>query len=165
MKTVTGRERARLRLKKVSSQNRPGALPVPGGQGVGREPSLTCRGCAVLFCETDGSVGGRDGVVKPHSLRVYLVPQESVRLRFEKAFAGERMKTRCRRRCPRGGRCSETPVLFCPLGGFSREELLKIWKGLFYCMRVQDEPLLQVTPAAPRPPRTGTARSLRPGSI
>ncbi|KAM5336632.1 ribosomal RNA processing protein 1 homolog B isoform 2-T2 [Glossophaga mutica] len=28
-------------------------------------------------------------------------------------------------------------------GGFSREELLKIWKGLFYCMWVQDEPLLQ----------------------
>lgn len=36
-------------------------------------------------------------------------------------------------------------VLFCPLGGFSQEELLKIWKGLFYCMWVQDEPLLQVT--------------------
>jgi len=34
-------------------------------------------------------------------------------------------------------------VLFCPLGGFSQEELLKIWKGLFYCMWVQDEPLLQ----------------------
>ncbi|CAH6789896.1 Rrp1b [Phodopus roborovskii] len=30
-------------------------------------------------------------------------------------------------------------------GGFSQEELLKIWKGLFYCMWVQDEPLLQVT--------------------
>ncbi|XP_012586577.1 PREDICTED: ribosomal RNA processing protein 1 homolog B, partial [Condylura cristata] len=28
-------------------------------------------------------------------------------------------------------------------GGFSHEELLKIWKGLFYCMWVQDEPLLQ----------------------
>ncbi|XP_057361061.1 ribosomal RNA processing protein 1 homolog B isoform X2 [Manis pentadactyla] len=28
-------------------------------------------------------------------------------------------------------------------GGFSPEELLKIWKGLFYCMWVQDEPLLQ----------------------
>ncbi|TKC41387.1 hypothetical protein EI555_013726 [Monodon monoceros] len=28
-------------------------------------------------------------------------------------------------------------------GGFSQEELLKIWKGLFYCMWVQDEPLLQ----------------------
>ncbi|XP_027439404.1 ribosomal RNA processing protein 1 homolog B isoform X2 [Zalophus californianus] len=27
--------------------------------------------------------------------------------------------------------------------GFSQEELLKIWKGLFYCMWVQDEPLLQ----------------------
>lgn len=36
-------------------------------------------------------------------------------------------------------------VLFYPLGGFSQEELLKIWKGLFYCMWVQDEPLLQVT--------------------
>ncbi|XP_030872570.1 ribosomal RNA processing protein 1 homolog B isoform X2 [Leptonychotes weddellii] len=29
-------------------------------------------------------------------------------------------------------------------GGFSQEELLKIWKGLFYCMWVQDEPLLQL---------------------
>ncbi|XP_040588009.1 ribosomal RNA processing protein 1 homolog B isoform X2 [Mesocricetus auratus] len=29
------------------------------------------------------------------------------------------------------------------LGGFTQEELLKIWKGLFYCMWVQDEPLLQ----------------------
>ncbi|XP_004475361.2 ribosomal RNA processing protein 1 homolog B isoform X2 [Dasypus novemcinctus] len=28
-------------------------------------------------------------------------------------------------------------------GGFSQEELLKIWKGLFYCMWMQDEPLLQ----------------------
>ncbi|XP_012665792.2 ribosomal RNA processing protein 1 homolog B isoform X2 [Otolemur garnettii] len=28
-------------------------------------------------------------------------------------------------------------------GGFSQEELLKIWKGLFHCMWVQDEPLLQ----------------------
>ncbi|KAM4887523.1 ribosomal RNA processing protein 1 homolog B isoform 2-T2 [Thomomys bottae] len=28
-------------------------------------------------------------------------------------------------------------------GGFSQEELLKIWKGLFYCMWVQNEPLLQ----------------------
>ncbi|XP_045140553.1 ribosomal RNA processing protein 1 homolog B [Echinops telfairi] len=28
-------------------------------------------------------------------------------------------------------------------GGFSQEELLKIWKGLFYCMWVQGEPLLQ----------------------
>ncbi|KAM6224053.1 ribosomal RNA processing protein 1 homolog B [Rhynchocyon petersi] len=28
-------------------------------------------------------------------------------------------------------------------GGFSQEELLKIWKGLFYCMWVQDEPLIQ----------------------
>ncbi|NXA51176.1 RRP1B protein, partial [Nothocercus julius] len=28
-------------------------------------------------------------------------------------------------------------------GGFSEEELLKIWKGLFYCMWMQDKPLLQ----------------------
>ncbi|XP_062060604.1 ribosomal RNA processing protein 1 homolog B [Lepus europaeus] len=28
-------------------------------------------------------------------------------------------------------------------GGFSQEELLKIWKGLFYCMWVQEEPRLQ----------------------
>ncbi|XP_023571817.1 ribosomal RNA processing protein 1 homolog B isoform X2 [Octodon degus] len=28
-------------------------------------------------------------------------------------------------------------------GGFSQEEFLKIWKGLFYCMWVQDEPCLQ----------------------
>ncbi|XP_066115347.1 ribosomal RNA processing protein 1 homolog B isoform X1 [Saccopteryx bilineata] len=28
-------------------------------------------------------------------------------------------------------------------GGFSQEELLKIWKGLFYCMWVQNRPLLQ----------------------
>lgn len=34
---------------------------------------------------------------------------------------------------------------FCRLGGFSQEELLKIWKGLFYCVWVQEEPLLQVT--------------------
>ncbi|XP_007665412.2 ribosomal RNA processing protein 1 homolog B isoform X1 [Ornithorhynchus anatinus] len=27
--------------------------------------------------------------------------------------------------------------------GFSQEELLKIWKGLFYCMWMQDQPLLQ----------------------
>ncbi|XP_072199169.1 ribosomal RNA processing protein 1 homolog B [Excalfactoria chinensis] len=30
-----------------------------------------------------------------------------------------------------------------PGGGFSQEELLKIWKGLFYCMWMQDKPLLQ----------------------
>ncbi|NWX00294.1 RRP1B protein, partial [Caloenas nicobarica] len=30
-----------------------------------------------------------------------------------------------------------------PDGGFSQEELLKIWKGLFYCMWMQDKPLLQ----------------------
>ncbi|XP_051840750.1 ribosomal RNA processing protein 1 homolog A isoform X1 [Antechinus flavipes] len=28
-------------------------------------------------------------------------------------------------------------------GGFSHDELLKIWKGLFYCMWMQDKPLLQ----------------------
>ncbi|XP_029794707.1 ribosomal RNA processing protein 1 homolog B isoform X2 [Suricata suricatta] len=28
-------------------------------------------------------------------------------------------------------------------GGFSQEELLKVWKGLFCCMWVQDDPLLQ----------------------
>ncbi|XP_058517230.1 ribosomal RNA processing protein 1 homolog B [Ochotona princeps] len=28
-------------------------------------------------------------------------------------------------------------------GGFSQEELLKIWKGLFYCMWMQDQPPLQ----------------------
>uniref|UniRef100_W5M905 Ribosomal RNA processing 1B n=1 Tax=Lepisosteus oculatus TaxID=7918 RepID=W5M905_LEPOC len=28
-------------------------------------------------------------------------------------------------------------------GGFTSEELLKIWKGLFYCMWMQDKPLLQ----------------------
>ncbi|XP_067849506.1 ribosomal RNA processing protein 1 homolog A-like isoform X2 [Heptranchias perlo] len=28
-------------------------------------------------------------------------------------------------------------------GGFSQEELLKIWKGIFYCMWMQDKPLLQ----------------------
>ncbi|NWX36304.1 RRP1B protein, partial [Notiomystis cincta] len=33
-------------------------------------------------------------------------------------------------------------------GGFSHEELLKIWKGLFYCMWMQDKPLLQEELAA-----------------
>ncbi|XP_015265253.1 PREDICTED: ribosomal RNA processing protein 1 homolog B [Gekko japonicus] len=28
-------------------------------------------------------------------------------------------------------------------GGFNQEEFLKIWKGLFYCMWMQDKPLLQ----------------------
>lgn len=28
-------------------------------------------------------------------------------------------------------------------GGFSEEELLKLWKGLFYCLWMQDKPLLQ----------------------
>ncbi|NWV31698.1 RRP1B protein, partial [Grantiella picta] len=36
----------------------------------------------------------------------------------------------------------------CPAGGFSQEELLKIWKGLFYCMWMQDKPLLQEELAA-----------------
>ncbi|NXK86389.1 RRP1B protein, partial [Formicarius rufipectus] len=35
-----------------------------------------------------------------------------------------------------------------PSGGFSQEELLKIWKGLFYCMWMQDKPLLQEELAA-----------------
>ncbi|NWI45827.1 RRP1B protein, partial [Picathartes gymnocephalus] len=35
-----------------------------------------------------------------------------------------------------------------PIGGFSQEELLKIWKGLFYCMWMQDKPLLQEELAA-----------------
>ncbi|NXG13237.1 RRP1B protein, partial [Grallaria varia] len=35
-----------------------------------------------------------------------------------------------------------------PAGGFSQEELLKIWKGLFYCMWMQDKPLLQEELAA-----------------
>ncbi|XP_064008690.1 ribosomal RNA processing protein 1 homolog B isoform X2 [Pogoniulus pusillus] len=30
-----------------------------------------------------------------------------------------------------------------PAGGFSQDELLKIWKGLFYCVWMQDKPLLQ----------------------
>ncbi|XP_062982638.1 ribosomal RNA processing protein 1 homolog B [Elgaria multicarinata webbii] len=30
-----------------------------------------------------------------------------------------------------------------PAGSFTQEELLKIWKGLFYCMWMQDKPLLQ----------------------
>ncbi|NXL21184.1 RRP1B protein, partial [Setophaga kirtlandii] len=38
--------------------------------------------------------------------------------------------------------------LFCTVGGFSQEELLKIWKGLFYCMWMQDKPLLQEELAA-----------------
>uniref|UniRef100_A0A8C5P231 Ribosomal RNA processing 1 n=1 Tax=Jaculus jaculus TaxID=51337 RepID=A0A8C5P231_JACJA len=28
-------------------------------------------------------------------------------------------------------------------GGFTQDELLKVWKGLFYCMWMQDKPLLQ----------------------
>ncbi|NXD99015.1 RRP1B protein, partial [Chaetorhynchus papuensis] len=35
-----------------------------------------------------------------------------------------------------------------PAGGFSQDELLKIWKGLFYCMWMQDKPLLQEELAA-----------------
>ncbi|NXC01554.1 RRP1B protein, partial [Orthonyx spaldingii] len=38
--------------------------------------------------------------------------------------------------------------LSCTVGGFSQEELLKIWKGLFYCMWMQDKPLLQEELAA-----------------
>ncbi|KAG5282796.1 hypothetical protein AALO_G00034680 [Alosa alosa] len=30
-----------------------------------------------------------------------------------------------------------------PGGGFTEEELLKVWKGLFYCLWMQDKPLLQ----------------------
>ncbi|XP_077198943.1 ribosomal RNA processing protein 1 homolog B isoform X2 [Paroedura picta] len=30
-----------------------------------------------------------------------------------------------------------------PAGGFNQEEFLKIWKGLFYCLWMQDKPLLQ----------------------
>ncbi|XP_059542615.1 ribosomal RNA processing protein 1 homolog A isoform X1 [Myotis daubentonii] len=30
-----------------------------------------------------------------------------------------------------------------PAGGFTHDELLKVWKGLFYCMWMQDKPLLQ----------------------
>ncbi|NWI85590.1 RRP1B protein, partial [Pitta sordida] len=33
-------------------------------------------------------------------------------------------------------------------GGFTQEEFLKIWKGLFYCMWMQDKPLLQEELAA-----------------
>lgn len=29
-------------------------------------------------------------------------------------------------------------------GGFTGDELLKLWKGLFYCLWMQDKPLLQV---------------------
>ncbi|XP_016318819.1 ribosomal RNA processing protein 1 homolog A isoform X2 [Sinocyclocheilus anshuiensis] len=37
---------------------------------------------------------------------------------------------------------SETAGVCC-VSGFREEELLKIWKGLFYCMWMQDKPLLQ----------------------
>ncbi|ELV10334.1 Ribosomal RNA processing protein 1 like protein A [Tupaia chinensis] len=30
-----------------------------------------------------------------------------------------------------------------PAGGFTHDELLKVWKGLFYCMWMQDKPLVQ----------------------
>lgn len=33
--------------------------------------------------------------------------------------------------------------LLCP-GAFTADELLKLWKGLFYCLWMQDKPLLQV---------------------
>ncbi|XP_052020465.1 ribosomal RNA processing protein 1 homolog B isoform X2 [Apodemus sylvaticus] len=44
-------------------------------------------------------------------------------------------------RCTSGVRNGAEEATVC--GSFSQEELLKIWKGLFYCMWVQDEPLLQ----------------------
>ncbi|XP_017588795.1 PREDICTED: ribosomal RNA processing protein 1 homolog B [Corvus brachyrhynchos] len=46
--------------------------------------------------------------------------------------------------------CSERDEAHTPHnpGGFSQEELLKIWKGLFYCMWMQDKPLLQEELAA-----------------
>uniref|UniRef100_A0A8D2AX68 Uncharacterized protein n=1 Tax=Sciurus vulgaris TaxID=55149 RepID=A0A8D2AX68_SCIVU len=45
-------------------------------------------------------------------------------------------------------------------GGFSQEELLKIWKGLFYCMWVQDEPLLQEELRPSPAPGRRAARSI-----
>lgn len=33
----------------------------------------------------------------------------------------------------------------CDSGGFTPVELLKIWKGLFYCLWMQDKPLQQVS--------------------
>ncbi|XP_074889717.1 ribosomal RNA processing protein 1 homolog B isoform X2 [Buteo buteo] len=42
-----------------------------------------------------------------------------------------------------GVRTQRPADFFCTVGGFSQEELLKIWKGLFYCMWMQDKPLLQ----------------------
>lgn len=33
--------------------------------------------------------------------------------------------------------------VLCP-DGFTSEEMLKLWKGLFYCLWMQDKPLLQV---------------------
>ncbi|XP_059696019.1 ribosomal RNA processing protein 1 homolog B isoform X1 [Haemorhous mexicanus] len=47
-----------------------------------------------------------------------------------------------------GVRTQRPGDLFCTVGGFSQEELLKIWKGLFYCMWMQDKPLLQEELAA-----------------
>ena len=35
-------------------------------------------------------------------------------------------------------------VLQIILKGFSEVDLLKIWKGLFYCMWMSDKPLIQV---------------------
>lgn len=32
------------------------------------------------------------------------------------------------------------------LEGFGEVDLLKIWKGLFYCMWMSDKPLIQVFP-------------------
>ena len=35
-------------------------------------------------------------------------------------------------------------VLFVFSGGLSEDDLMKIWKGLHYCMWMQDKPLIQV---------------------
>ncbi|KAG8507169.1 Ribosomal RNA processing protein 1B, partial [Galemys pyrenaicus] len=50
----------------------------------------------------------------------------------------------CQGRAPLDGTGRDSGLrAACLPGGFSQEELLKIWKGLFYCMWVQEEPLLQ----------------------
>ncbi|KAG8507166.1 Ribosomal RNA processing protein 1A [Galemys pyrenaicus] len=41
------------------------------------------------------------------------------------------------------GRSRESEWCWLRAGGFTHDELLKIWKGLFYCMWMQDQPLLQ----------------------
>lgn len=43
------------------------------------------------------------------------------------------------------GFTESTDYCSCDLGGFTPDELLKIWKGLFYCMWMQDKPLQQVS--------------------